>query len=160
MNYNKRRTTENYNKIVKDNVTKTYKLTDNEVIEEINFELRQITDNLSVSDRMETMASKEAFVTLKDQKEIYTLNLPTNLHYSPNNKHKNRTRTRNIIWFNPPFSKNVGTNVGRNFLNLIDKHFPASNPLHKIFNRNSVKVSYSCMNNCKSVICKHNFGTL
>jgi hypothetical protein len=31
-------TPENYNKIVKDNVTKTYKLTYNEVIEEINFE--------------------------------------------------------------------------------------------------------------------------
>ena len=68
--------------------------------------------------------------------------------------------SRNIIWFNPPFSKNVRTNVGRNFLNLIDKHFPASNPLHKIFNRNSVKVSNSCMDNCKSVISKHNFGTL
>ena len=91
---------------------------------------------------------------------LHRSHYPTNLRYSPNNKHKNRTRKRNIIWFNPPFSKNVRTNVGRNFLNLIDKHFPASNPLHKIFNRNSVKVSYSCMDNCKSVISKHNFGPL
>jgi hypothetical protein len=64
-------TPENYNIIVKDNVTKTYKLTDNEVIEEINFELSQITDNLSVSDRIETMESKEAFVKLKDHKENF-----------------------------------------------------------------------------------------
>ena len=67
-------TPENYNKIVKDNVTKTYKLTDNDVIEEINFELSQITDNLSVSDRIETLASKEAFVTLKDHKENFETN--------------------------------------------------------------------------------------
>ena len=46
--------------------------------------------------------------------------------------------------------------MGKIFLNLIDKHFPPSNCLHKIFNRNSVKVSYSCMDNCKSIISKHN----
>ena len=51
---------------------------------------------------------------------------------------------------------NVRTNVGKIFLNLIDKHFPPSSCLHKIFNRNSVKVSYSCMDNCKSIISKHN----
>ena len=117
----------------------------------------------SVGNRISQLSSnQEAFSKSAPLYEaaLHRSHYPTNLHYSPNNKHKNRTRTRNIIWFNPPFSKNVRTNVGRNFLNLIDKHFPASNPLHKIFNRNSVKVSYSCMDNCKSVISKHNFGTL
>ena len=67
-----------------------------------------------------------------------------------------RNRQRNIIWFNPPFSKNVKTNIARNFLCLIDKHFPPNHKLHKIFNRNTVKVSYSCMNNVKSIISKCN----
>ena len=67
-----------------------------------------------------------------------------------------RNRKRNIIWFNPPFSKSVKTNVGRSFLNLLDKHFPPSHKLHKIFNRNTVKVSYSCMDNVKSIVTKHN----
>ena len=58
--------------------------------------------------------------------------------------------------FNPPFSKNVKTNIARNFLCLIDKHFPPNHKLHKIFNRDTVKVSYSCMNNVKSIISKHN----
>ena len=31
-----------------------------------------------------------------------------------------RNRSRNIIWFNPPFNKNVSTNVGKQFLNLLD----------------------------------------
>ena len=63
-----------------------------------------------------------------------------------------RNRQRNIIWFNPPFSKNVKTNIARSFL----KHFPIGNKLHKIFNRNTVKVSYSCMSNVKSIIASHN----
>ena len=35
-----------------------------------------------------------------------------------------RLRGRNIIWFNPPYSSNVNTNVGKLFLNLLQKHFP------------------------------------
>ena len=66
------------------------------------------------------------------------------------------TRKRNIIWFNTPYSKNVKTNVAQKFLRLIDKHFPKSSKLHKIFNRNSIKVSYSCMLNVKSNISSHN----
>ena len=31
--------------------------------------------------------------------------------------------TSNIIWFNPPFSRNVSTNVAKKFLQLLDKHF-------------------------------------
>ena len=63
---------------------------------------------------------------------------------------------RNIKWFNPPFSQTVSTNVGKRFLNLLDKHFPPNNQLHKIFNRNTVKVSYSCTPNVGSIIKSHN----
>ena len=66
-----------------------------------------------------------------------------------------RKRNRNIIWFNPPFSKNVATKIGRYFLNLLDKHFPQDHKFHKIFNRNNIKVSYSCMPNFKSAINSH-----
>ena len=67
-----------------------------------------------------------------------------------------RNRSRNIIWFNPPFNKNVSTNVAKRFLNLLDQHFPKSNKLHAIFNRNTVKVSYSCTQNMSSMIKSHN----
>ena len=50
----------------------------------------------------------------------------------------------------------VKTNVTRNFLNLIDKHFPKTNKLHKIINRNLIKVSYSCLSNVKQMITNHN----
>lgn len=67
-----------------------------------------------------------------------------------------RNRQRNIIWYNPPFSKNVKTNVSRTFLKLISKHFPKQHKYHSLFNKNNVKVSYSCMDNMESIINKHN----
>ena len=41
------------------------------------------------------------------------------------------------------------------FLNLIEKHFPRSSKLHKIFNKNTVKVSYSCTQNISQIIKGH-----
>ena len=67
-----------------------------------------------------------------------------------------RKRARRITWFNPPYSKNVITRVGQKFLKLIDKHFPVGSKLHKVFNRNTVKVSYSCMPNMANIIKRHN----
>ena len=82
-----------------------------------------------------------------------------NLSYkapAPDAPRKSKNRQINITWFNPPYSQNVETKVGKCFLQLIDKHFPKSNPLHKIFNRNTLKLSYSCMSNVKTIISSHN----
>ena len=81
------------------------------------------------------------------------------LTYTPNSLSsppKNSNRKRKIIWFNPPYSKSVVTNVGKCFLNLISKHFPPHHKFRKLFNRNTVKVSYSCMQNMSSKISQHN----
>ena len=59
-------------------------------------------------------------------------------------------RKRKIVWFNPVYSMNVTTNVGRYFLNLINKHFPPPHKFSKIFNTNNMKTSYRCMPNMKS----------
>ena len=67
-----------------------------------------------------------------------------------------RNRPRNITWFNPPFNKNVSSNVAKTFLKLIDKHFSTASNLHKIFNRNTVKVSYSSTENVERIIKSHN----
>lgn len=83
------------------------------------------------------------------------------LAYSkPINKNKKRCRKRKVIWFNPPFNMNVKTQVGKLMLNLIDKHFPKKSKLHKIFNRNTIKISYSCMPNMKAIINQHNNNIL
>ena len=67
-----------------------------------------------------------------------------------------RKRRRKIIWFNPPFSLSVKTNIGKLFFKMLKKHFPKANPLSKIFNKNTIKISYSCTRNMKSIISSHN----
>ena len=51
---------------------------------------------------------------------------------------------------------NVRTSIGKTFLKLIKKHFPNGNSLHKIFNKNTLKVSYSCIGNVASIVSFHN----
>ena len=79
------------------------------------------------------------------------------LKYEGNIKHQNgRRRLRNVIWFNPPFNSNVKSNIGKTFLKLIKKHFPTTNRLYKIFNRNTLKLSYSCTSNIANIVKQHN----
>ena len=67
-----------------------------------------------------------------------------------------RVNKRRIIWFNPPFSKGVTTNLGKAFLALIRKHFPPGSPLYAVCNKNTIKLSYSCTRNMKAIIQAHN----
>ena len=67
-----------------------------------------------------------------------------------------RNRSRNITWFNPPFSLNVKTNVGASFLRIVQECFPSNHKLHKICNKNTIKVSYRTMKNMKSILSIHN----
>ncbi len=71
-------------------------------------------------------------------------------------KTSGRKRKRKVTWYNPPFDLRVKTNIGRVFLTILDNSFKQNNPLRKIFNRNTVKLSYSCMPNVKNIIENHN----
>ena len=73
---------------------------------------------------------------------------------------KIKTPKRKIIWLNPPYCVSVKTNVGRIFLKLIKKHFPKGDSLNKIFNKNTVKLSFSYMGNISSIISSHNKNIL
>ena len=75
-----------------------------------------------------------------------------------NNNHTNRwgkNRNRRVIWFNPPFCKLTNINIGKYFLNLLDKHFNRDNPLRRIFNRNTLKIIYSGTKNMYSILNNH-----
>ena len=67
-----------------------------------------------------------------------------------------RNRSRNIMWYNPPYDMRVKSDLGRKFLKIVDESFPEGHVLRKLFNRNSVKLSYSCMPSVKSIIDSHN----
>ena len=78
------------------------------------------------------------------------------LNFDPQPPREKRPRNRNAIWFNPPYSVNVATNIGHKFLKAIDECFPKNHPLNKILNRNTLKLSYSCMPNIQNIISSHN----
>ncbi len=67
------------------------------------------------------------------------------LYFKPQPPNPKRHRNRNAIWFNPPYSANVATDVGHKFLQAVDECFPPNHPLYRIFNRNTLKLSYSCI---------------
>ena len=82
------------------------------------------------------------------------------LHYKPQPPKPKRPRSRNVTWFNPPYSANVATDIGHKFLKASDECFPQSHPLHQILNENTIKLSYSCMPNIHNVISAHNKAVL
>ena len=51
-----------------------------------------------------------------------------------------------------PFNINVLTDVAITFLIFIDEHFRKDKKSSKIFNRNTIKVSYNCLPNVKQTI--------
>ena len=109
-------------------------------------------------------SSKEAFDNASkiNQEELDKKGYKYKLEYNPDVQNKNvrKNRGRNITYFNPPFSKNVKTNVGAKFLKIISKNFPPSHPLSKVLNRNTIKISYRCMPNLKQHIDRHNAQVL
>ena len=118
----------------------------------------------SIQTRLSNISSnEEIFNSTKPDYEnaLHEAEHQTTLTYTPketNNCRKERQhqRKRNITWFNPPFSRHVKTNIGRKFLALVEHHFPKGHQLSKICNRNTLKVSYSCMDNMHTITKAHN----
>ena len=121
----------------------------------------------SIQTRLSNISSSEEI--FNDAKPAYEEALrkaghkPTLTYIPKNNSNTNsntdrakRQRKRNITWFNPPYSEHVTTNIGKKFLGLINKHFPKENQLSRIINRNTVKLSYSCMDNMATIVKAHN----
>ena len=104
---------------------------------------------LSIESRLSLLSSSEEISndsvtayqdTLDKSGYKHKLKYQANINTANNKKQ----RKRNVIWFNPLYSKNVKTKIGKIFLNLIKKHFPSHHKFHKLFNKNTVKISYIC----------------
>ena len=67
---------QNYTELVNTNLTKTYKKTTQSEVATINKEAKHIAESINLSDRVEILAQKEAFITLKDRKPNFD-NKPT-----------------------------------------------------------------------------------
>ena len=122
-----------------------------------------ITKNipLAINKRLvELSSNEEAFENAKPpyQEALRKSGYQHELKYEQvaQKKQARKNRPRNIVWYNPPFSSNVKTNIGKAFIQTIKQSFPPGHPLRKIYNTNTLKLSYSCMPNVKNVIDGHN----
>ena len=124
------------------------------IIKNLPESIRRPINKLS-SDKTVFNKSKELF-----NNTLSNSGLDHKIKFKPLTENKDRSRNKNrgqkIVWFKPPYSCNVATNIGQKFLLLLDKHFPKPRKLSKVFNRNNVKVSYSFMPNFAGIINAHN----
>ena len=72
-------TPEQYKKLLKDNVTKTYKNSSYFLEKSINMEAKHIAKKLKPSDRIEHLPTNSVFITLKDHKKNFSSELPCRL---------------------------------------------------------------------------------
>ena len=80
-----------------------------------------------------------------------------NLVFEKPKKGQRKNRGRNKLWFNPPYSMTVQTNVTKMYADIINKAFPAGHPyLRKLFNKNNMGISYSTTQNMGAIISGHN----
>ena len=70
---------EQYDKLLRENITKHYKLAPADAYSSITVEAQGIARKLNVDDRMDITARKEAFITLKDHKQNFPNSLPCRL---------------------------------------------------------------------------------
>ena len=116
----------------------------------INNRLSRISSNAEAFDK-----AKPAYQTaLREAGYGFDLKFDQSANL-PSEKKKKR-RSRRVTWWNPPWSDNVKTHIGKEFLKIIKTSFPPNHKLHKICNLNTVKLSYSCLPNMKTEISKHN----
>ena len=72
-------TLEEYNKLLKENITKTYKDAPSKLQASINFEAKHIASKLALSDRIEHLAKTPVYITLKGHKENFHTSTPCRL---------------------------------------------------------------------------------
>ena len=125
------------------------------VIKQVPVSVQKRLNNISSTEEIFNIAKKDYEKALKESGHKCQLTYEQKDDQRNSTRRKKRKR-RDEIWFNPPFNKEVKTNIGRQFLRLIDKNFPIGNPLSKILNRKTIKISYSCTDNVEHIIARHN----
>ena len=100
--------------------------------------------------------SGHIYKPIYDKTDPKKIRKAVNMKYQKPKKSGRKRKPRKILYFNPPFSKSVKTNVIKLFLGMIDKHFPKGHKLHKCFNRNTVKATYCTLPNMMAKIGNHN----
>ena len=63
-----------YEELLTNNITKTYKQSNNNVYNSINLEAKDTAKNPEIADRVECMSREPAYITIKGHKENFNIN--------------------------------------------------------------------------------------
>ena len=110
----------------------------------------------------ELSCNKEEFNKAKPlyEEALLKSNYKASLKFEKPQHNLNGNRLCKMIWFHPSFSQNVKTNIGKTFLKLVKQHFSKHHKLNKIFNKNTLTLSFCCMKNMSSIFMQHNVKIL
>ena len=81
------------------------------------------------------------------------------LKFEKPSQNTRRNRNRKVICFKPPFCLNVTTNIGKELFKFIRKHFPRNHSFRKICDLNSIRISYSSVKDCSTIIIQGHLDT-
>ena len=104
--------------------------------------IKQLANSINKS-FCENLVNEQVFNTIKQvhENDLHKSCYKSSPKYAEEiHQYNSKNRTQNI-WFNPPFSQTVKTNIAKSFFRILDKYFPKSHSLYKIFNRNTIKIS-------------------
>ena len=65
---------EDYEKLMHENITKTYKKTNESKIKTINKSAKKIANRLDLEDRIEKLQENKSYITIKDHKDDFLIN--------------------------------------------------------------------------------------
>ena len=126
------------------------------VIKQIPLGINKRLASISSNNDVFTKSVPDYQKALTESGYKHELKMPDPVSTSPRNPNSSGRKKREIMYYTPPFNKALKTKIGRIFLDLVKKHFPAHHKLHPILNKNTLKLSYSCTANIKKIIQSHN----
>ncbi len=102
-----------YDKLLQDNVTKSYKKTTKTTQQNISLTDKEIATKLNIDDRMDTTAKTQAFVTLKDHKDNFN-NKPACRLINPSKSELGRVSKKILEKVNRSILENCSLNQWKN----------------------------------------------
>jgi hypothetical protein len=110
---------EHYTQLTTNNVTKTYKTAPDNTIRQITNTDKNIATSLNLDDRIERLAEKEAFITLKDHKPNFQ-NKPTCRLINPTKSEIGKVSKKILENINKTMSAKTGVNLWRKTTDVVN----------------------------------------
>ena len=108
-----------YKKLLRDNITKTYKKSNGKKLRDINFAAKKLAEKFSVVDRVEVMQETEAYITIKDHKDEFPNKIPCRL-VNPSKSNTGKISKAILDTINKNIARSTEINQWINTLNIID----------------------------------------